>query len=153
MYSRSADLIAQLDLLPHVEGGHYRRVHTAASPEGGRPPLSAIHYLLSAGQRGVWHVVDADEVWHFVEGDPMELTVYYPAEARFERRRLGRIEDGCSPMHVVPAHAWQSARPFGSYALMTCIVAPGFEFAGFRLLQDDDPLAEKLLAFSDEGRE
>lgn len=149
MYSRTADLIDKLDLLPHVEGGYYRRLHTAASDHGERPSLTAIHYLLSEGQRSAWHMVDADEVWHFAEGEPLELFVYYPAEARLERRRLGAINDGCSPMHVVPAHTWQAARPLGKYSLMTCIVAPGFEFAGFRLLQQDDPLASKLFGVMD----
>ncbi len=34
---------------------------------------------------------------------------------------------------VVPAGAWQAARPLGDYALVSCIVAPGFDFAGFEL--------------------
>jgi len=45
---------------------------------------------------------------------------------------------------VVPAGAWQAARPLGTYALATCVVAPGFEYEGFELLAEDDPLAAHL---------
>ena len=34
---------------------------------------------------------------------------------------------------VVPAGAWQAARPIGDWALVGCIVTPAFEFDGFRL--------------------
>jgi uncharacterized protein len=36
----------------------------------------------------------------------------------------------------VPAGRWQAARAIGPYALMGCSVAPGFEFADFRLLAE-----------------
>ncbi|SFS17371.1 hypothetical protein SAMN05216570_3537 [Dyella sp. OK004] len=143
-HPRAAELIATLQLQPHVEGGHYRRFHTAAAPDGVRPPLSAIHFLLADGEISDWHVVDADEAWHYVEGAPVELLVYHPAEGRLERRRLGSLADGGTPAHVVPAHAWQAARPLGDYTLVTCIVAPAFEFAGFRLLDDSDAFAARL---------
>lgn len=31
------------------------------------------------------------------------------------------------------AGAWQAARPLGEWALVGCIVAPAFDFAGFEL--------------------
>ena len=39
-------------------------------------------------------------------------------------------------MRVVPAGCWQGARLLGSYALVGCTVAPGFEFSDFRLMSD-----------------
>lgn len=146
MHPRATQLIARLALAPHPEGGRFRRFHTSAAPAGMRPPCSAIHFLLAAGEQSAWHRVDADEVWHFVEGDPLELVIYHAAEDRLERRRLGPVgsgEDDDGPVHVVPAGAWQAARPLGDYALCTCLVAPAFEFAGFTLL-DDPSLAARL---------
>lgn len=134
---RAAALIAELRLEPHIEGGHYRRFHTAAAPHGERPALSAIHYLIAAGQVGAWHAIDAEEAWHYVEGDPLELLIYHPAERRLERHRLGPLAQGAMPVCVVPAHAWQASRPLGAYTLVTCTVAPAFEFGGFRLLTDE----------------
>ena len=37
---------------------------------------------------------------------------------------------------VVPAGAWQAARPLGELSLVACDVGPGFEFADFALLAD-----------------
>ena len=146
MHPRAAQLIGQLALAPHIEGGHFRRIHTAAAPDGERSPLSAIQFLLAAGEQSAWHRVDAHEAWHFVEGDPLELLVYHAAEDRLECLRLGPFGHGsgaAGPVHVVPAGAWQAARPLGDYALCTCLVAPAFEFAGFTLL-DDPELAARL---------
>ncbi|MEW5834713.1 MAG: cupin domain-containing protein [Pseudomonadota bacterium] len=141
MHPRAAQLIRQLALAPHIEGGHFRRFHTTEAPAGGRPALSAIHFLLAAGEQSAWHRVDADEAWHFVEGDPLELLVYQAAQDRLECVRLGPVghgQDATRAVHVVPAGAWQAARPLGDYTLCTCLVAPAFDFAGFTLL--DDPL-------------
>lgn len=140
---RAAELIAALELQPHVEGGHYRRFYTAAAAHGERPALSAIHFLLAAGEVSDWHAVDAEEAWHHAEGDALELLIYHPAERRVERHRLGPLAEGGEPACVVPAHAWQAARPLGQYALATCTVAPAFEFGGFRLL-GDEPFGQML---------
>ncbi len=41
---------------------------------------------------------------------------------------------GQQPQAVVPAGAWQSARPAGDTAvLVSCVVSPGFDFADFEL--------------------
>lgn len=140
---RAAELIAALDLQPHVEGGHYRRFYTAAAAHGERPALSAIHFLLAAGEVSAWHAVDAEEAWHYAEGGPLELMIYRPAERRLERHRLGPLTQDGVPACVVPAGAWQAARPLGEYTLVTCTVAPAFEFGGFRLLADE-PFGDML---------
>jgi predicted cupin superfamily sugar epimerase len=45
------------------------------------------------------------------------------------------LANGEAPQHVVPAGHWQSARPAGdAEALVSCVVAPGFDFADFTLL-------------------
>ena len=143
MSERAAALIASLGLEPHIEGGHYRRFYTATAAHDTRPPLSAIHFLLAAGEVSDWHAIDAEEAWHYVEGDPLELLIYHPSERRLERHRLGPLAQGAVPARVVPAHAWQAARPLGAYTLVTCAVAPAFEFGGFRLLADE-PFADSL---------
>jgi predicted cupin superfamily sugar epimerase len=116
-------------------------------PAGTRPALSAIHFLLAAGEASAWHRVDAEEAWQFVEGDPLELLIYPPQGDRLQRHRLGPLsdlaDDAAAPIHVVPAGAWQAARPLGAYTLCTCLVAPAFDFTGFQLL-DDPALVARL---------
>jgi predicted cupin superfamily sugar epimerase len=40
---------------------------------------------------------------------------------------------GEAPQALVPPNCWQAAEPLGGWALVCCIVSPGFEFAGFEL--------------------
>jgi predicted cupin superfamily sugar epimerase len=65
----AADIIAQLGLKPHPEGGHYRE--TFRDPRcdvNGRPFSTAIYFLLARGERSHWHRIDAVEVWHYHGG-------------------------------------------------------------------------------------
>ncbi|BAN50488.1 cupin domain-containing protein [Metapseudomonas resinovorans] len=137
MHPRAEYLIRELQLAPHPEGGFYRRVFQSnCSLPGGRAASSAIFFLLPEGGVSRWHQVDADEIWHFYEGDPLELLVAESPTA-LRRETLGPVGEGSLPQRVVPARAWQAARALGAYSLVGCSVAPGFEFNGFRLLADD----------------
>ncbi|MBT5896828.1 MAG: cupin, partial [Rhodospirillaceae bacterium] len=56
--------IAALNLQPHPEGGHYAETYRHAPADGGRGAMTAIYYLLRAGEVSAWHRVnDADEIW------------------------------------------------------------------------------------------
>ena len=124
------DVIATLGLRPHPEGGWFRETWR-------EPAVTAIHYLLRAGERSHWHRVDRTEIWHFYGGDPLELAVS-PDGRDVARHVLGTdLAGGQIPQAVVPAGAWQSARPLGGWALAGCTVAPAFEFSGFELAPPD----------------
>ncbi len=133
----TADELAEtLGMQRHPEGGRY--VETWRGPDiGGRATASAIYFLLVAGERSHWHRVDADEVWLFHAGDPLAIDVAASAGADVARHVLGSsISEGERPQMVVPAGTWQSATPLGEWTLVSCVVAPGFEFAGFELGPD-----------------
>jgi hypothetical protein len=153
MHPRAAELIATLCLRPHPEGGHYAEVFRSASrvvpsdSRGARAALTTIYFLLTAGTQSRWHQVGSDEVWHFYEGDALELLELDAHAATMARHRLGRIGDGdASPVRAIPARAWQAARPLGAYTLVGCTVGPGFEFADFRMLTDDPARAAAVRA-------
>lgn len=126
------DLIDHLGLRPHPEGGWYRETWRDEPADGGRGAGTAITFLLAEGQRSHWHRVDAAEVWHFYGGDPLELAI---ADGDHHRvLRLGPdLRAGDEHQFVVPARAWQAARPTGAWALVGCTVSPAFEFEGFEL--------------------
>jgi predicted cupin superfamily sugar epimerase len=143
MSEDAALLIERLGLAPHPEGGWYRQVHRSGlkvqTPGGERTALTTIYYLLE--QNGLersgtsrWHVVDADEVWHFYAGALLELFIYYPGTGQLSQRTLGSPADGHEAVAVVHAGSWQAARTTGSYSLMGCTVGPGFEFSGFQFV-------------------
>ncbi len=137
MHRRAQELIEALQLEAHPEGGYYRRLYeSSAQLAGGRPCATAIVFLLSAGQASRWHRIDADELWHFYEGAPLELLVAEQPDA-LRTPRLGPVGVGQLPQRLVPAQAWQAARSTGAFSLVGCSVAPGFDFAGFTLLADD----------------
>ena len=129
-----ADAIAAaLGLEPHPEGGRFREIHRDRPADGGRGALTAIYYLLRAGEVSRWHRVDAVEIWHFHAGGPLELRIS-PDGERVETHRLGLdLAAGQRPQAVVPKDAWQSARPLGAWTLIGCAVAPAFDFAGFEM--------------------
>jgi predicted cupin superfamily sugar epimerase len=127
-------VIEVLGMRAHPEGGWYAETWRAVAPAGVRPRGSAIVYLLAAGERSHWHRLDADEVWQFSAGDPLELRVWTEGDAAISVHRLGGdVDRGSVVQAVVPAGSWQAARPLGEWTLVGCIVVPAFDFAGFEL--------------------
>ncbi|MBB4707345.1 hypothetical protein XarbCFBP8130_00860 [Xanthomonas arboricola] len=147
MHPTAASLIRSLELAPHPEGGHFRRVYASARQvsEGDqpRPALTAIRFLLAAGESSAWHRVDAEEVWHWQQGDALELSIYDEASGQLQRLILDAAERG-EPMHVVSAGCWQAARSLGDFTLVGCTVSPGFVWEGFALLDGASLLAAHL---------
>jgi predicted cupin superfamily sugar epimerase len=128
----AADIIERLKMNPHPEGGHYAETFRDPVTCEGRSRSTAIYYLLQRGERSDWHRIDAVEIWHYYAGDPLTLSI---ADERGARDiMLGPdVARGEVPQGIVPAHAWQSAKPLGGWTLVGCTVAPGFEFSGFEL--------------------
>jgi len=131
-------LIEALTLAPHPEGGWYRELYRShlqvATARGSRAALTSIYYLLERGQRSRWHVVAADEIWHFYAGDALELLSYDPATRHLERRLLAPPDGEHTAVAAVPCGVWQAARTLGEYSLLGCTVGPGFDFADFRFV-------------------
>ncbi len=131
------EIIATLGLQPHPEGGHYVEVYREAPEGGGRGAVTAIYYLLQAGEISAWHRVDAVEIWHWYAGAPLVLTIS-PNGRDAEAQHLGpELAARQRPLRVVPAGAWQTAESLGAWTLVGCTVAPAFEFSGFELAPPD----------------
>jgi hypothetical protein len=136
--SDAAKIIEALDLQPHPEGGWYRETWRAPSENGQRAGGTAIHFLLERGQRSHWHRVDAAEVWLFHAGDPLRLSLATREAGPVTSVILGHdVLAGHAPQHVIPPLHWQAAEPApvgaAGWSLVSCVVVPGFEFAGFTL--------------------
>jgi len=132
-------LIDELGLQPHPEGGHFCETFRDDPQEGQeRAPSTAIYYLLKAGERSHWHRVDATEIWHWYAGDPLRLSIATNEEEEPEHMTLGpNIPAGERPQGIVRKDEWQAAEPLGDWTLVGCTVAPGFDFAGFELAPKD----------------
>lgn len=142
--SRAEQLLKELNLLAHPEGGFYAEIHRSSlnvqSGSSHRAAMTSIYFLLTRGDVSRWHVVDADEAWHFYEGDAIELYIMPPDFSGVEKINLGLFDSTTKtkPVHVVPAGWWQASRSSGEYSLCGCSVAPGFEFEGFRMLNEGE---------------
>ena len=150
MHTRAEELIRTLQLEPHIEGGHYRRIYESGTrtacghDDAQRAAASAIYFLLAAGDVSRWHRLDADELWHYYEGQPLEVLRFDPVEGALTRHVLGPASRESAPVFVVPAGMWQCARPLGAYTLIGCTVAPGYEYRGFALLEQVPDVAAQI---------
>ncbi len=122
-----------LGLSPHPEGGHYRELWRDKPPSGNRGAGTSILFLLAEGERSHWHRIDAAEIWLWQAGAPLVLGIG-GIDAGQQNLRLGPdLASGELLQGVVPAGAWQEARSLGAWSLVSCVVAPAFEFSGFEM--------------------
>jgi predicted cupin superfamily sugar epimerase len=136
-------LAERLELAPHPEGGWFRETWRSAVsfwPEGYSGPRSAataIYFLLHPGEQSRWHVVRSDELWFWQGGGALDLRLGGTGdEPEGDSAVLlgGDLSAGQQPQACVPGGVWQSAAPAGDApVLVSCVVAPGFDVADFRL--------------------
>lgn len=138
--------IEALKLAHHPEGGYYRETYRAAEGiEQQHLPkrfganhsfCTAIYYLLRSGEYSAFHRLNQDEVWHFYDGAPLHIHTINPS-GDYQKLTLGlKIAAGEIPQIVIPGgwiFAASVAQP-DAFTLLGCTVAPGFEFADFRLV-------------------
>ncbi|WP_415992333.1 cupin domain-containing protein [Desulfovibrio piger] len=139
------DIIRHYDLMPHVEGGHYRRIWCSSQdlqPEslpcgicGSRPCSTSILYLLQAGERSRLHRIRQDELWHFHLGGPLRLYCLTPDGQELDRILGADILAGQHLLLPMPGGCWFGAEPCPGtdFSLVSCTVAPGFDFRDFEL--------------------
>ena len=137
----TAEEVARLFKLEPLaeEGGFFRRTAEAAVilPENGRRAYSVIYSLLTPDGFSALHRLRTDEIWCFHAGDAVESLRLSP-DGRGAWVRLGLAPAaGEQPQDIVPAKTWQGTRllPGGRWALMSCIVVPGFRWEDFELGQ------------------
>ena len=130
---RPEDIICELSMRQHPEGGWYVQTFRDSSDET-RGHSTAIYYLLRGGEHSHWHRVhDAAEVWHHYIGAPLALHLSEDG-AKSKTIILGPdLLNGARPQAIVPANWWQAAETLGDFTLVGCTVAPGFEFSSFEM--------------------
>jgi predicted cupin superfamily sugar epimerase len=141
--------VEKLGLLPHPEGGFYKENYRSDVQgkfdgfNGDRNVATAIYFLLTQGNFSAFHRIKSDEIWHFYDGDALEIYWFSP-QGDLNIINLGLDADkGQLPQAVVPAHCWFASRVVtgGDYALVGCTVAPGFDFQDFELAHRTDLVA------------
>ena len=141
--SRIGELIKLLDLKTHPEGGYYSEAYRSTdlllTSTGERNIATAIYFLLRSEDVSHFHRIKSDELWFWHEGSP--LTVHLLNSKGHEELKLGSVDHtGCRPQHLVSANTifGSTVDDPKSYALVSCVVAPGFDFRDFELFSYQD---------------
>ncbi|MDH3999499.1 MAG: cupin domain-containing protein [Desulfuromonadales bacterium] len=150
---RLQQIISELDLQPHPEGGWFRETYRAAEtiPASALPPrfgeqrdcATAIYFLLSSQSFSALHRIKSDEIWHFYSGAALTVHVIHP-DGRYQPIRLGAdltkserfqavVPHGCWFGATVDTSADAGVDAPGAYSLVGCTVAPGFDFIDFEM--------------------
>lgn len=153
MTEKIQQLIQHLQLQPHPEGGWYAETYRSAQSihNGKRQLLTSIYFLLTSENVSRFHRIKSDELWYFHEGSA--VSVHTLDENGHTIHRLGaNFEKGEQPYLLVKAHTifGSSLDTPNSYALVSCAVAPGFDFEDFELfskesLMKDFPECEEII--------
>jgi predicted cupin superfamily sugar epimerase len=152
MTRTAQEIIRALELSPHPEGGYYKETYRSAdelkSPRNGeiRSAVTDIYFLLVSGQISRFHKVVHDEIWHFYEGDPLELVEIQADTLEVSKTVLGNGNGIFKYKHCIKGGNWQAARSTGSYSLMGCTVAPGFDFSDFEFLKENPAVHSAISA-------
>lgn len=137
--TNAAYWIQHLDLQPHPEGGFYKEVFRSdklvnrMSEDKTLHACTSIYYLLEGEDYSGFHRIKSDEIWYFHKGAPLHIHVI-TAEGEYEVLELSDMETGSLSL-VVPAGLWFASELPGKsgYSLVSCAVAPGFEFTEFEM--------------------
>ncbi len=139
--------IDALKLQAHPEGGFFKETYRSGghldvelAPGGAvvqRNICTGIYFLLEENNFSAFHRIKSDEMWHFYAGQALEV-FELSRNQELSCTRLGPdIARGEVHQHVVPANTWFASRVAsgGSFALVGCTVAPGFDFADFEMAE------------------
>ena len=140
------ELIEQLSLVEHVEGGYFSETHRAAEEieterEGAnRSVMTSIYYLLT-DDRPVDHLHQnkSDIMHYFQSGSPITY-ILVDLEGNLSREKLGMaIAKGEVPQLLVPKGYWKAAvLESGEYGLLGEAVAPGFDYRDMTIAKVDE---------------
>jgi len=137
------ELVQSLGLLPHPEGGFYKETYRSELALDGidRQLLTSIYFLLTSANASKFHRIKSDELWYFHAGRP--LIVHTLGERGHQQHHLGLdLSKGQQPFLWIPKNTI-----FGStvlendgFSLVSCAVAPGFDFRDFELFERSELL-------------
>lgn len=139
--------IGHLDLQPHPEGGYYKEVFRSEiainrlSSPGIKQACTSIYYLLEADDYSGFHRLLSDELWYFHKGEPLHIHVI-DSDGNYFVHELSDTPSGNLSIAIKAGQWFGSEIPSKTaFALVSCAVAPGFEFTEFEMAGKDNMVA------------
>ena len=138
------DYIEKFDMTKHPEGGWFKETYRSEGTipadalsdfDGDRSYSTSIYFLLERGDISALHRIKSDELWHFHAGDGL-IIHEIKTSGEYVQHKLGlNLENGQTPQAMVEANSWFGSEVIegGTYCLVGCTVAPGFDFQDFEL--------------------
>ncbi len=142
------EIVQNLELLEHPEGGFYKETYRSiCSIETDQNTIrnisTAIYFLLENDNKSLFHRIQSDELWFFHQGEPLEIV--FIKDGVLNTIILGNsFENGEVFQATIPANTWfaSGVKNLKGYSLVSCTVAPGFDFADFELASRENLIQE-----------
>ena len=131
--------IDHLQLTPHPEGGYYKEVFRSdnkVTRQGSadlKQAVTSIYYLLEGTDFSGFHRIASDELWYFHKGSAL-IIHSIDESGGYTAHQLSDGQAGSLSV-AIEAGAWFASEISGGegFALVSCAVAPGFEFSEFEM--------------------
>lgn len=132
---KAEEIINNLNLQPHPEGGYYRQVY--GNDEAGQKKVSTIYYMLRDDEFSAFHRLhEVVEIWYYHAGEPLDIYVISPDSTL----KIHHLSANGEMQVVIEPECWFAAElPHKKgFSLVGCAVAPAFTFDRFELAKKED---------------
>ncbi len=139
--------IDHLNLRRHPEGGYYKEIFRSqeqvirVGARKARQACTSIYYLLEGTDFSGFHRIASDELWYFHKGSPLLIHVI-DEKGACTALELSDTHSGRLSL-AVKAGLWFAVEvpADDGFTLVSCAVAPGFEFGEFEMAQKQEMIA------------
>jgi predicted cupin superfamily sugar epimerase len=143
MQANILKIVEELKMQPHPEGGYFVETYRSAISvdHSGKSVATVIYFLLPSSETSSWHRIKSDEFWFYHSGSP--IIVHSIENGNYTATVVGNdFSSGHIPQHLVRGGAifGASVQQPDSYSLVSCVVAPGFDFEDFELFSKEEML-------------
>jgi predicted cupin superfamily sugar epimerase len=131
--------IDKYHMLPHPEGGYYKELFRSELEINGgwgrRNALTSIFYLLEEKDYSAFHRIKSDELWYYHAGDTLLTHEINPSG-----ELVTHTINAENPFAAITPGSWFASvvKDQKGYVLVSCAVAPGFDFVDFELAETDE---------------
>ena len=149
------EIINQLEMKPHPEGGFYKETYRSEELclNGTRNLKTVIYFLLRSEDVSHFHRIKSDEMWYYHAGSPL-IVHSIDDQGIYKEQKVGiNFSEGEIPQYLVPKNTifGSTVLEKDSYSLVSCSVSPGFDFEDFELFKQADlleqfPLHHKIIS-------
>lgn len=95
--------------------------------------------MLEDKNKSHFHRIQSDELWFFHQGEALEILILQ--NKMLKTITVGnRVENGEIPQVTIAANTWFAVKikSESGFSLVSCTVAPGFDFLDFELAKRDE---------------